>query len=135
METNGRWYWISILNALFFSTHMLSFNHKVKTYIALVDLCLLRSCWYTSVVCQYAYWHMLAEKRAPIILLKLEPLKSCFLHCYREDSEILGSHLLIHGVRKEDFGQYTCQISNTWFQSVDTSVWLREIGKERLCKP
>lgn len=45
----------------------------------------------------------------------------------REDREILGSHLLIHGVRKEDFGQYTCQISNTWFQSVDTSVWLREI--------
>jgi len=37
--------------------------------------------------------------------------------------------MLIHGVRREDFGQYTCQISNTWFQSVDTSVWLREIGK------
>ncbi|KDR17153.1 Interleukin-1 receptor-like 1 [Zootermopsis nevadensis] len=45
----------------------------------------------------------------------------------REDNEILGSHLLIRGVRREDFGQYTCQISNTWFQSVDTSVWLREI--------
>jgi len=38
--------------------------------------------------------------------------------------------MLIHGVRREDFGQYTCQISNTWFQSVDTLVWLREIGKE-----
>lgn len=45
----------------------------------------------------------------------------------REDNEILGSYMLIHGVRREDFGQYTCQISNTWFQSVDTSVWLREI--------
>lgn len=75
---------------------------------------------------------ILAEIGAPIIQLELKPLKSCFLHCYREDSEILGSHLLIHGVRKEDFGQYTCQISNTWFQSVDMSVWLRETGKERL---
>jgi hypothetical protein len=73
-----------------------------------------------------------AGKRSPIIQFKLESIKSCFLHCYREDSEILGSHLLIHGVRKEDFGQYICQISNTWFQSVDTSVWLRETGKERL---
>lgn len=54
------------------------------------------------------------------------------IHYYREDSEVLGSHLLIHGVRREDFGQYTCQISNTWFQSVDTSVWLREIGKAEL---
>jgi hypothetical protein len=58
-------------------------------------------------------------------------LKLCLLYPCREDNEILGSYMLIHGVRREDFGQYTCQISNTWFQSVDTSVWLREIGKEK----
>jgi hypothetical protein len=57
-------------------------------------------------------------------------LKLCVLYSCREDNEILGSYMLIHGVRREDFGQYTCQISNTWFQSVDTTVWLREIGKE-----
>lgn len=44
----------------------------------------------------------------------------------REDNEILGSHLLIHGVKQEDFGQYSCHISNTWFQSVETTIWLRE---------
>ncbi|KAJ4428825.1 hypothetical protein ANN_25818 [Periplaneta americana] len=43
-----------------------------------------------------------------------------------EDNEILGSHLLIHGVKQEDFGQYSCHISNTWFQSVETTIWLRE---------
>lgn len=57
-------------------------------------------------------------------------LKLCVLYSCREDNEILGSYMLIHGVRREDFGQYKCQISNTWFQSVVTSVWLREIGKE-----
>jgi hypothetical protein len=65
-----------------------------------------------------------------IMKFEVHCLKLCVLYSCREDNEILGSYMLIHGVRREDFGQYTCQISNTWFQSVDTSVWLREIGKE-----
>ncbi|KAJ9597522.1 hypothetical protein L9F63_011619, partial [Diploptera punctata] len=44
-----------------------------------------------------------------------------------ENDQILGSYLSIHSVRREDFGQYSCLISNTWFQSVDTTIWLREI--------
>jgi hypothetical protein len=65
-----------------------------------------------------------------IMKFKVYFLKLCVLYSFRDDNEILGSYMLIHGVRREDFGQYKCQISNTWFQSVVTSVWLREIGKE-----
>ncbi|XP_067014223.2 X-linked interleukin-1 receptor accessory protein-like 2 [Anabrus simplex] len=44
----------------------------------------------------------------------------------RENKQILGSHLFIRGVRREDLGKYTCRITNLDLQPLDLTVSLRE---------
>lgn len=44
----------------------------------------------------------------------------------REEKQVLGSYLLVANVQKEDFGEYTCKISNTGDQVLELSAWLKE---------
>nr|CAD7607144.1 unnamed protein product [Timema genevievae] len=60
---------------------------------------------------------------------------------YREDDLVVGSYLLIHGVQEEDYGEYQCSISNTWFQVLEVQVrllraveFLEEPMQQRLYK-
>ncbi|CAG2061909.1 unnamed protein product [Timema podura] len=59
----------------------------------------------------------------------------------REDDLVVGSYLLIHGVQEEDYGEYQCSISNTWFQVLEVQVrllraveFLEEPMQQRLYK-
>lgn len=49
--------------------------------------------------------------------------------CYREDDQIVGSILVIEEITTEDYGEYTCQISNGIDDEIKLPAHLYRQGK------